>query len=627
MENASIRGTIVGFAFAFLYWILAITIMPDSVVGVNTIGNIKAYFIFLVIFFTATFLSIAVQRKLKFLNSNRAIVLSILVWVVGILACIFIVENNVIIGGGTGFFLQIMLMLVSCMLFVAIYTKAANVLIFNRSLLGGLTALIALVWYYNVATNNPFVVISNDAMGYGTWYNVHHSSAYIDSIYAVYNHAPFQGGLTDQYGHYALFFYIPLLIFGGTVNTIAKMLGIVAAFSAAVFFICFFRTIKNDVLIIIFGTLMIGAGMYPTCLNIYWQTYPHRFLAPAITIGWIMYVCDKELTIFHHIFGTFLMLICFLWNTDIGILCIGCYILFLGVKAIRGCKEQNIGMIIVKIMVMAIITIVVVVLSALAIVSLYNILCGGDAITLNKYLTLDNTGYVKSLENPIDFWNYAYSLKLIFLLTSFVLSTTYLITKIGEEKYELSIFLMTNSLIGFGWLTYYIDHSAAGCDMISIFVFICFLGLIELIDGEKLLTEVRFLHDTVINNVKYGTIIVSMLLIMCELQKYGENLYLANDKNDSGAYNYGGVVDIANAVRDYIEDDTIGVGIGTSAIFLELGLDKKSYLFDAGDINDVWNGKPVFLCLDEYEDYIPEDYEMTHELIINNLTYGLYEKE
>lgn len=128
---------------------------------------------------------------------------------------------------------------------------------------------------------------------HGAFYNLHHSSAYMDSIFNVFRHKPFQGELTDQYGHYALFFYLPLKIFGCNSASIAVALGVLSVATYIFCMLSFGMAVKSNIIRIVTVVVAGIVGLNPILGSIYWQCYPQRLIFPAITIFMITFLEKK----------------------------------------------------------------------------------------------------------------------------------------------------------------------------------------------------------------------------------------------------------------------------------------------------------------------------------------------
>ena len=63
-------SAILGLIIAYIYWFTAIEGNPNSIVSINTLGNVKIYLMFLFIFSLATLIISYVLKNLHFSKSN-----------------------------------------------------------------------------------------------------------------------------------------------------------------------------------------------------------------------------------------------------------------------------------------------------------------------------------------------------------------------------------------------------------------------------------------------------------------------------------------------------------------------------------------------------------------------------
>lgn len=72
------------------------------------------------------------------------------------------------------------------------------------------------------------------------------ADAYLTSIFNVYYNVPYSIETTGIYGHYGIFFKIPMMIFGGDIITISVMIAIIAAITMAAFSYSVNSLIRNN---------------------------------------------------------------------------------------------------------------------------------------------------------------------------------------------------------------------------------------------------------------------------------------------------------------------------------------------------------------------------------------------
>lgn len=68
----------------------------------------------------------------------------------------------------------------------------------------------------------------------------YHGHAYFNSVYNIYQGMPYTHNVTSIYGHYALFFKIPLKLFHGDFRAFVMMLAVVGTLAH----VCAFLTLQ-----------------------------------------------------------------------------------------------------------------------------------------------------------------------------------------------------------------------------------------------------------------------------------------------------------------------------------------------------------------------------------------------
>lgn len=249
-----------------------------------------------------------------------------------------------------------------------------------------------ILWGIAVATSNTFSPAAISAT-----YDVHHTSAYIDSIYNVYKHTEFHGGITDQYGHYGLFFYLPLKIFGFSTKTIAGVCGVLSGATYIFAMSSFCRIVKSNVLrylVIIVGGMY---AIYPAIGSIYWQLYPHRVLFPAITIFLSTVFLRSEVNVWKKCGAISVMTLAVIWNLETGVICCLAWAAFRGLDVLQ--NEAISIKSTAKIIGRVVCVVMIPLIGAYSIVNLYNLSCGGVEAWLGAKefagMVVDN-GYITS---------------------------------------------------------------------------------------------------------------------------------------------------------------------------------------------------------------------------------------
>lgn len=604
-------------AMALLYWFLALDLKPDGSLGVNSLGNIKCYVFFIALFLLVFSMSYGIlwACNAKVINNvylNGIVGLGLLI-MVGILILPFFNDvwvfptlvTIICVVGGMAIYMK------------SIHNEKAGVGSFNVTILiliGGV------LWGIAVATSNTFSPVA-----ISTTYDVHHSSAYIDSIYNVYKHIEFHGGITDQYGHYGLLFYLPLKIFGFTTDTIAGVCGVLSGTSYILAMISFCRIVKSNTLRYLIIAVAGVYAIYPALEGIYWQAYPHRVLFPAITMFLVTnFIKSNKINVWKRCAAVLVMTIAVIWNFESGIVCCMAWAAFRGIDVLQ--KEsvsfKTIGYAVVKIVCIIIIP----VFGACGIVNLYNLACGGTEalLGLREFVGLVvDENYIAALCTPLTWGNMIYLHKVVVFLICLCwgILHNHLFGKKGME--EKAGYAVVTGIIGLGLMTYHVNRTASGDDLVNLFFVIC-LGL--MLDGMTMVSKIEHLRTVHIYNiVKYVVSIYALAVLLgCSLQTLG--LYQGYVKKyDAKAYSYEDFKAFAREVSQVVPQNTWAMGEGMSALYMELGWEKGTW--GMGDIqaNEIPEQDAIFISNMRYY-AVPGNYKLEREFIYSDIAFGYFIK-
>lgn len=475
-----------------------------------------------------------------------------------------------------------------------------------------------------VATPNTF-----GDLGYNTWYNLHHSSAYIDSIYSVLYGMPYEGGITDQYGHYALFFYGPLKVFGASSSTISIILGLLFAFS----FICVMGAIhiliKSNylkVLIALSGGLIIATN---SAVSIYWQTFPHRLFFPSIMLFFIAISSKKELTKRDYLIGSVISILSILWNFESGIAVTAAWLFFVIVNHYQY-SEFNIKKSI-RIVLKILVILAVYLMVPYLIVNFYNLVVTGldfeYILSFKQFIgSMTDGSYINQLRTELKWGNFPYLYMMFTFLGCLALSlrNTSIISK---ERSQSPIFVVSAaaSVIGLVLLTMWINRTAS--DPTSVYIFITItLGLIAygIVPEIKKFKEYKASDLYIIFKTCICSLaLLGLILIGVTSADVGENF---ENRYSTGYYDYEDFVRFTEEIKGSVPEDTMAAGFGTTAIYMELGWDKKHYKFDdSAELENLLSSSSSFFIGCELFHHVdPTAYYLEDEFVYKEQIYGYY---
>lgn len=108
-----------------------------------------------------------------------------------------------------------------------------------------------------------------------------HGHAYFNSIYNVYHGCAYTETTTSIYGHYGLFYKIPMKILGGNFTDFILLTACIGALCFLCSFLALHLMAKNS-LIRILGCLAMTFPVLSMRGGYYWQLWPHRILFASL---------------------------------------------------------------------------------------------------------------------------------------------------------------------------------------------------------------------------------------------------------------------------------------------------------------------------------------------------------
>ena len=173
-------------------------------------------------------------------------------------------------------------------------------------------ALTLLMWYTSYTPNIFGRYLASDAA---------HGHAYYNSIYNVYHGCAYTETTTSIYGHYALFYKLPMKILGGS---FLDFIFLNACLCALCFFFAFaaLHLIVQNNMIRILGCLAMTLPVLSMRGGFYWQLWPHRILfASLLTFFAAWCIRYRKLNRATWLLGYVISWLGVIWNTEGGIIC------------------------------------------------------------------------------------------------------------------------------------------------------------------------------------------------------------------------------------------------------------------------------------------------------------------
>ena len=418
-----------------------------------------------------------------------------------------------------------------------------------------------------------------------------HMDAYFNSVYNVLHGSAYTENTTSIYGHYAIFYKLPLKILGGDLIDFILLNAVVGGLCFLAMFLALHFIVRNNMLRIL-GAIAMTFPVLAMRSGIYWQLWPHRILFMSLMLCYGAFcVRFHKLNRITCVLGYVISLAGILWNTESGLFCAvswaGFWILRLFCS--RGKKIS-------KIVISVILHLTGVVLSflgAYGIVEIYNILHGGTAAGIREFLfPLLQSSYMDDLlrvDLPDFPAAYMVILALLFLAAAWGISHMGCFRTgqdINGSEVLLPCYAFFTAVLSLGQITYFINRAAYHN------LEICHLPCVLLLClmGEKGMDTFRTFR---IKNLKqfsgakifcgaFTAVSLVVLMTLCTgtLIQYGQNTALRAELHNKQDLN-----DFAAHVAAHIPENTYAFGIGVPEIYAILRWDTQCYTLDFADLS------------------------------------------
>lgn len=289
--------------------------------------------------------------------------------------------------------------------------------------------------------------------------DVYHINAYLHPIYSVFYNTPYSASSYSIYGHYELFYKIPMMIFGTSPVVICMELAIVAMITALAVFLSVHMLTESKVICIgtCFALLVPTGCMFMTSS---YQTTPHRNFFPMILICLSIYIAKykKELSLKYKLIVAILCCLAILWNTESGIFCAIGWFVYRLIWYFQRNKFKIPDCI--KLVIVLGMEVIVELFGAIVIVNIYNMFVGGGLFTKEFFYPYLNSSFMQHYVILIKFANmpYLYIMILALAALTFGVSKT---TLFVERNYDYRAAAVGScGVILLGQLAYYISRAA-----------------------------------------------------------------------------------------------------------------------------------------------------------------------
>lgn len=214
----------------------------------------------------------------------------------------------------------------------------------------------------------------------GRWEDVYHTGTFYNTMFFTAAGEPFRGGLNQMYGHFALFYKIPMLIFGNNMRTVGVTTAFFAAVAVFLVLLSVDRILSSDISRLISGMVLIA---YLITDYLYLQSFPLRMLWSFVLLYYCVIIKDKKMTMTKRMLGYIICVLAIIWNTESGLVCAVSWAVCI---VLHSEKKKSFKMIIRSGLV-EILVVIAEVFAAYSTIKLYNICMISDGNALSEFLS------------------------------------------------------------------------------------------------------------------------------------------------------------------------------------------------------------------------------------------------
>ncbi len=427
---------------------------------------------------------------------------------------------------------------------------------------------------------NPFS-FTNSTMDFTM--GIYDNTSVTETIYNVFDGVPYTYSTTGLYGHYPLFFSLPLKFSGGG---IAQIIGLIALCGcleqvATIYVINIFAPKKWTKALLALAAVVRTSYTYPAIS-------PIRTLFPLILCAFMVFLYKNDKRVWFskwYIIGYILCSAAVLWNTETGI---GCIIGFTTYVLVELWQENKLisGRMCLSYLSCFVFAIASI-LFAIIVVNIYNIFCGVYQPVFRSffYPFISSSWTTEELRCNVPLGNHAWMYILILFLgcSSWALYHTKMFHKEKCVFMREAALIAGISLLGIIVFAYYMNEAHWGCMDIIHKIATCLVALIlyklwHVMSKEKGNTGLE-------SQLHRGIVILALLIFsLLAIQVVNDPIRISA-RHKAEAYNMSLLRDNIDKLATEIPEETYGIGQGINIIYHELGWDNHAKYRDTTAIH------------------------------------------
>lgn len=435
-------------------------------------------------------------------------------------------------------------------------------------------ALCLAMYFYNLYVVNIFKS------------DMHHIVAVLESIYNVCDLTPFSIATSGVYGHYSLFFLLPMRLAHGSQYMAAFLLAVFGCVTTGAAFYVSHRFLNRNWLRAAAAcacTTPITSLFYTP----YYQIFPIRKMFPMLLCAYVCYLVKHRITAWKtkwtlggYLLGAFAVL----WNTESGLFCLAAFSAYLVTEQLQLCQWYEKQMLVLY--VKAVLFCAGAVFTAVGILNVYNLLCGGGPVFRAFFFPLFTDSYMEDvLRHDMVFGNHAwvYAFLLFAATLSWGLFHTRLFKSSKDTMCKDAPAVVTVAVLGLLAFSYYVNRAAWGnlsiCSYEAVLANTMLIGTM----WDKLVLRGGLI--CIENIAKKSATAFALAVIVClgATVPFGIDC-LSHEKHSDDVRSLDGVAAEWETVAAELPENVYGAGYGISILYHMAGWENYAHVRDFSDL-------------------------------------------
>lgn len=411
----------------------------------------------------------------------------------------------------------------------------------------------------------------------------YHGVAAIESIYNVADLTPFTYLTTGIYGHYGIFFYVPLKLVGCTIESVVALMALSGCVAYASVLYVIHNLMPRNWLRIMAAIASLFVLVIRRSVD-YWQVQPIRVVFPSIFMAYAVYFCKSKYPNYKVkvLFGWLLGVLAVLWNTETGFFCVVAFVAFLLTDYWSKYKWYEKKM--WPLYIGSIVFIVSAVVGAVVLLNIYNLICGGPLVFRTFFFPLLVDRYMnESIRYDLVWGNHAwiYVLLMFFILFCWGLYHTQWFRKNSEQMWNMAPAAVLTGVLGLLNFSYYANRAAFANLEIVFQIAICANTFVIAGLWPQFIERQVISFD--VSCKKAGVTVCLIVLFGLSIQLLYAPVRI-KERHENG---YQSTISLRKEINQFskmVPENTYGIGGGISTIYHILGWDNYGHFRDAPDL-------------------------------------------